>query len=274
MAETEPKDKQLVRGSNDRITMPLPPDQIKSPYAKVSLNHGQTQALEPRAPMQPVRHPMREAELSPVRSDPHLVTVHNVNPEATAQFNRLAIGLITGAAKKPPLKRILVASAHHQEGRTCVILNLATALSRAGQRVLVIDSDLMRPSVNRLLGLDTEVGLVEALVDKLPPDAALTKVLPIGFDILPTRGQVENSAEILASPDFRSLLASLDFSYDFILFDSAPLLTSADAGLLILHTHATLMVVKPGSTSTTQMAKAVSQLREDTLFGVVLNRVV
>lgn len=236
----------------------------------------ETQALESRSysHLQPIMHPVREAELSLVRADPHLVALHDINPEAASQYSRLAIGLIAGAAKQPPLKRILIASAHHCEGRTCVMLNLAAALARAKQRVLVVDTDMLRPSVNRLLGVDTEVGLAEALADNLPPEAAVTRVAPIAFDILPTRSQVENSAELLASPDFKAMLAALDNSYDFILFDSAPLLSSADASLLVLFTHVTLMVVRPGTTTTSQMAKAVSLLNEDSLFGVVLNRVV
>jgi Mrp family chromosome partitioning ATPase len=255
----------------ERDEQPLTNSDNKENGAHTSDGH----ALEPRSfnHLQPISQPIREAELSLVRSDPHLVTLHDINPEAAAQYNRLAVGLITGAAKHPPLKRILIASAHHAEGRTCVMLNLAAALARAKQRVLVVDSDLLRPSVNRLLGVDTEVGLAEALADSLPPEVAVTRLLPISFDILPTRAQVENSAELLASPDFRGMLASLDINYDFILFDSAPLLSSADASLLVLHTHVTLMVVRPGTTTTSQMAKAVSLLSEDNLFGVVLNRV-
>lgn len=225
------------------------------------------------AQLQPLMRPVRQAEISPSRLDPHLVTFQDFDPAAAAQYNRLAIALITAAMKKPPLKRILLASAHHCEGRTCVTLNLAAALSRAKRRVLVIDSDLMRPSVSRLLGVDSDVGLAEALADGLKPETAVTRLLPVSFDILPTRAQIENAAELLASPDFRTMLAALDAGYDFILFDSAPLLASADASLIVLHTHATLLVVRPGTTTSSQMAKAVSLLSEDRLFGVVLNRV-
>lgn len=232
-------------------------------------------ALEPLGfkHFQPLKQPVHEAELSIARLDPHLVSLHSIDPAAAGQFNRIAIALITGAAKNPPLKRILLTSAHHCEGRTCVTLNLAAALANAKQRVLVVDTDLLRPSVNRLLGIDSEVGLAEALADRLPAEAAVTRVLPIGFDVLPTRAQVENSAELLASKDFKEMLDALDETYDFILFDSAPLLASADASLIMLHTHATLVVLRPGVTTTAQMGKAVSLLNEESLFGVVMNRV-
>ena len=237
----------------------------------------ESQVLEPLGfnRLQPATlRPRREVELSPTRSDPHLVTLHDIDPEAAAQYNRLAIGLISRAVKHPPLKRVLVVSAHHCEGRTCVLLNLGIALARARQRVLVVDADLMRPSVNRLLGIDTEIGLSEALTAALPPEAAVTRLLPVSIDVLPARAQIENPAQVLASPEFKTMLAALDGSYDFMLFDSPPLLSSADASLLELYTHVTMMVVRPGTTTVTQMAKAVSLLNEESLFGVILNRVV
>jgi capsular exopolysaccharide synthesis family protein len=216
--------------------------------------------------------PTRETELTLARLDPHLVAIHELDPLAVAQFNKLAVFLISSAAKRP-LKRVLLVSAHHGEGRTCVALNLAAALARARKRVLVIDSDLQRPSVSRLLGIDAEVGLAEAVAHNLQPEEAVMRILPADFHVLPTRGQVENSAELLASPVFGRMITALDSHYDFILFDSAPLQASADASLLGLHVDATLMVLKPGNTSASDMAKSIAHLNEETFLGVVMNRV-
>jgi tyrosine-protein kinase Etk/Wzc len=102
----------------------------------------------------------------------------------------------------------------------------------------------------------------------------MIRVQPVGFDLLPTRAQVENSTELLASPVFEAMIQMLKQDYDFILFDSAPLLAVADVSLLELHTDATLMVIRPGYTSISQMARAVASLNEKRLFGAVLNRVV
>jgi Mrp family chromosome partitioning ATPase len=96
---------------------------------------------------------------------------------------------------------------------------------------------------------------------------------PIGFNLLPTCAQVENSAELLASPVFDVMMRTLSPEFDFILFDSAPLLAAADASLLELHTDGTLLVIRPGSASASQMAKAVALINEERLLGAVLNRV-
>jgi capsular exopolysaccharide synthesis family protein len=215
--------------------------------------------------------PVHEAELSLARLDPHLVALHELDPRAVTQYNRLAITVISSAARRP-LKRLLIASARHGDGRTCVTLNLAAALATTKQRVLVIDADLQRPSVSRLLGIDSEVGLAEAVANNMPPDETVTRLLPVDFYVLPTRGQVENSAELLASPVFGRLIEDFESRYDFILFDTAPLLTSADVSLLSLHADAALLVVRPYTTSAREMGKAISLLTEDHLFGVVMNR--
>jgi len=218
-------------------------------------------------------YPAHEVELKPGRLDPRLVAFHDFDPKVIAPYNRLVTSLISAAASRK-LQRVLIASAEYGDGRTSVTLNLAATLARAGQRVLVVESDFLRPSALRLLGVDAETGLAEAITQGLAPSQAVVWLQPIGFNLLPTRAQAENSAELLVSPVFEAMIQMLKPDYDFILFDSAPLLAVADASLLELHTDATLLVVRQGCTSTSQMARAVALLNEERLFGVVLNRVV
>jgi len=139
--------------------------------------------------------------------------------------------------------------------------------------VLVVESDFLRPAALRLLGIDSATGLAEAVARGLAPSKAMVWLQPIGFNLLPTRAQAENSAELLASPVFEAMMQMLSPEFDFILFDSAPLLAAADASLLELHTDATLLVIRQGGTSTSQMAKAVALLNEERLLGAVINRV-
>jgi polysaccharide biosynthesis transport protein len=218
-------------------------------------------------------YPAREVALKPGRLDPRLVAFHDFDPQAIAPYNRLVISLISAASSRK-LQRVLIASAQYGDGRTSVTLNLAAALARAGQRVMVVESDFLRPSALRLLGVDVETGLAEAVAKGMAPNQAMVWLQPIGFNILPTCAQVENSAELLASPSFEVMMRTLSPEFDFILFDSAPLLAAADARLIEHHTDATLLVIRQGAASTSQMAKAVALLNEERLFGAVLNRVV
>lgn len=215
----------------------------------------------------------RVVTLNPDRVAPHLITLQELpSPEAEQQYRRLAVGLITATLDRP-FKRILFTSAQHGEGRTSVMLNLAGTLARAKKRVLVIDTDFVRPSVMRMLGLESGVGIAEVFThDARLEDAAIT-LLPLGFTVLVTREAIDSPAEILASSQFQELLNLLDQDFDFILFDSPPLLDSADANLLTRMVDTTLLVIRPGKTSTTQMAKAVAMLDREDISGVVLNRV-
>jgi capsular exopolysaccharide synthesis family protein len=215
--------------------------------------------------------PGREVTLELSRIDPHLTMFFDAAQIASEQYNKLAISLISEKEERP-LKKILVASAQRAEGRTGVALNLACALARARQKVLVIDADLHRPSLLRALGLEAEVGLTDVIKQNLAPGKATIKVQPFQFDVLPSREQLANPTELLTSPKFRELLALLEAEYDFILLDSSPLLQVNDANLLVRMTDASVFVIRAGKTNSLQLGKAVAALNEDHIFGVVLNR--
>jgi Mrp family chromosome partitioning ATPase len=215
--------------------------------------------------------PARELTISPERLDPHLTSFHNFDPKASQEYNKLALSLISKAAQRG-LKRVLIASAQGEEGRTCVTLNLACALARARRRVLVVDCDLLNPSVLRKLGLHCEIGLYEAIEGGMHPAAAAIAIRPYGFNVLPTIRPVHNPAELFAAPDFWKLLKTFDADHDFVLFDSSPLATGGDASLLVQFTDTTLMVVRAGHTSSEQLAKALAPLAQDDILGVVINR--
>jgi Mrp family chromosome partitioning ATPase len=226
-----------------------------------------TAALAPRS----LAKPGRDLTVSPERLDPHLVAFNNPRSPASQHYNKLALSLISRAAERG-FKRVLVASAQHGEGRTSVTLNLACALARARQRVLVVDCDLLDPSVMRLLGLNVEIGMHEVFERGMPPGAAAVSIRPYGFNVLPTIRPVENPAVLFAVPGFWKMLQSFDADHDFILFDSSPLCNGGDSSLLVRFTDTTLLVVSEGQTSSAQMAKAVASFAQDDILGVVINR--
>jgi Mrp family chromosome partitioning ATPase len=205
------------------------------------------------------------------RLDPHLVAFNSFDRTASQQYNKLALSLISKSAERGS-KRVLVASAGQGDGRTCVTLNLACALARARQRVLVADCDLLNPSIMRTLGLHSEIGMYEAFDQGLPPSALAVSIRPYGFNVLPTTRPIENPAELLAMPGFWKMLQAFDGDHDFILFDSSPLTTGGDSSLLVRFTDATLLVVRSGHTSSAQMAKAMAPFAPEDILGVVINR--
>ena len=248
-------------------------------FMSYSLNALNAVEIEERNKEFAARHAARKSLIKPAREitvDPASIALslsafQNLINDATEEYNRLAISLITASAERP-VKRILIASAQHGEGRTSITLNLACALARSQRKVLVVDTDLHRPSLLRFLGLSVEVGLTDALKKGLPAGSAVVRIQPFGFDILPTREQVKNPAELLSSPSFGEMLELFEPDYDFILFDSPPLLGVADSSLLIRQTDAAVLVIRSGKTTSGQIGRAVAPLSQEKILGVVLNR--
>jgi capsular exopolysaccharide synthesis family protein len=222
------------------------------------------------APPKPVLALPRAVALDTGRIDPRLVAFSGSDQRAVEQYNRLAVALISAAPGRS-LKRILIGSAARGEGRTTVALNLAYTLARARKRVLLVDADLLRPSILRMAGVDGDLGLGDIFQWK-NPGAALLTVARFGFDLLPTRRPAANSAEILSSRPFNVALDLLEPHYDFILFDTPPLLEAADSNLLMKLADTMVMVIGAGKLKTSRLAKAVEGLKPEDVFGVVLNR--
>jgi len=216
--------------------------------------------------------PTREVTVDPRRVDPHLTSFHHLDQRASQEFNKLALFLISRAAESG-FRRVLIGSAQSGDGRTCVTLNLACALARARQRVLVVDCDLENPSVMRMLGLGCEAGMAEAFQKGMSPGDAVVKIQPYGFNVLPTSRVLANPTELLAAPGFWKMLQTYDADHDFILFDSSPLNNGSDSSLLIRFTDTTLMVIRAGHTSSAEMASAIAPLSQDDILGAVINRI-
>lgn len=222
--------------------------------------------------------PATETTLDAARVDQHLVAFtfgEKIRPEHLAAWNeykRIVASILSTGARRP-LKRILIASPQHQDGRTTVTLNLAAALARTGRRVVVLDADFCRPSLQRVLGVSVEIGLSEAVERRLSPGEAIVRILPAGFDVIPSRERVDDALSVLASAGFEQLLQLLMLSHDFILLDSPPLVTSANANLLARVVDGIVLVIRPGSTSPGELVAALSGFDKDDIAGVVLNRV-
>jgi protein-tyrosine kinase len=229
-------------------------------------------AVAPGPFLEPLPAPAREFQLDVAHVDAHLSALRDEERTLCAPYEQLAAGVIAAAIRRP-LRRVLIASAHHGEGRTTVTLNLAASLQRANQRVLVVDSDLSGPSMSRLLGIDPEYCFAETMAHGLTPWTALTRLKPCGVDVLFSRATVTNPLAVVTSHAFMEMLELMGSYYDFVLLDSSPLLEGAHSQLLARLCDSVLLVVRPGATTATEMARAIGHLVPDDLLAVVLNQV-
>ena len=175
-----------------------------------------------------------------------------------------------------PLKRMLVTSSVPGEGKTSVAFNLAAAFGET-ERVLLIDTDLRRPSIDRSLGYRAHEhpGLTDLISGTKKADECITRDEKNRIDVLTSGSFSRRPLDIIGSNTFGKMLDSLDKHYDRIILDSAPCVPVSDAMMLSRQVDALLFVVKAGKTAIPQARRSLQKLARvrAPIIGVVLNRI-
>lgn len=194
--------------------------------------------------------------------------------ELTEAFRSLRTSVLLSAADSPP-RSLLVSSAQPGEGKTTVSTNLAISLAQLGQRVLLIDGDLRRPSVHRAFGIRDSLGMVSYLTGQQDWRAAVEKLSVPGLDVLVSGPIPPNPAELVSSDRMKKLLAEALEEYRFVVVDSPPLLNVADSRILATLVEGVVLVIKGGETPR-ELARRAQAHASDVgarVIGVVLNNV-
>jgi non-specific protein-tyrosine kinase len=200
-----------------------------------------------------------------------LAVVSQPRSPAAEAFRVLAANLRFSSLDRP-LKTLLVTSPASIEGKSIVAANLAAAVARSGQQVILVDADLRRPRQKEIFDLEGREGLVGALLQ----DSADGQLQTTGLDnmrVLTSGDSPPNPAELLASPRLRQLLEEQARLVDLVVIDSPPLLAVADASILASLVDGVLLVVRAGRTRAPVARQAVESLRQAhaNLIGAVLN---
>jgi capsular exopolysaccharide synthesis family protein len=174
-----------------------------------------------------------------------------------------------------PARTLLVSSANPGEGKTTTSANLAVAIAQTGQRVVVVDADLRRPSLHRVFGLGNQAGLTNALLSRDQDLSAFIQRTPIENLAVVTSGPLPpNPSELLSSRRLDGVLDALRKQADIVIFDSPPTLAVADATILAAKTDAVMLVIDAGRTRAMALQRAQEALsRSKTrILGAVLNK--
>ncbi len=173
-------------------------------------------------------------------------------------------------------KRIMVTSAFPGEGKSFCAINLAMSIaSERDHGVILVDADVARPSIPRELGINTEAGLMDWLINGHPDLSQL--VLSTNVDtlsILPAGRRHEDATELLASDAMSRLLEQLSERYPdrIIVFDSPPLLVTTEARVLASYMGQIVMVVEAGRTPREAVSQALATVESNEIVGLVLNK--
>jgi capsular exopolysaccharide synthesis family protein len=172
-------------------------------------------------------------------------------------------------------KTILVTSPKVGDGKTTTLCNLAMAFAIADYRVLVVDTDLRRPRLHKFMQISNKRGLTDILLNGDDYKNYIYTSMHPNLDMI-TSGNIPNHpSEILSSKAMKSFVDSIKADYDYVFFDTPPVIPVNDAVILSTFIDRVLLVIGSGEVEKEIAVKAVKSL-EDVgahFLGVVLNKV-
>jgi len=220
-------------------------------------------------------HPGMLSEVQVVAFSPapesHLLDLNNSHETPAEEFRTLRTRL-NHLQTLQPLHTIVVTSPSPAEGKTFSAVNLALAQSHLAEAsVMLGDFDLRRPVLHNLFQIDRAPGLSDFLTGQCSFAQALRKIDSMNLYVLPAGSPVKNPLELLNMRQSRLLFEELPRIFNWAVFDTPPLLFSADANLLSTMADGTVLVVKIGSTTFDNVTRAMQSLCENNVLGIVAN---
>jgi len=214
-----------------------------------------------------------------VQLDPNVIAANRIVcmvPDAPEiDFYKILRTQIQHRTKDKGWRTIMVTSVNPGEGKTLTTINLSITFAKEfNQTVLLVDSDLIRQNVHKYLGISSDKGLIDYLVNDQPLSDYI--IWP-GIDqltLISGGRTIHDSSELLGSPRMKALVHEMKTRYNnrYVFFDVPPVLGGADAIVLAPLVDAIIMVVTEGNTSMYDIKNALKLLPKEKFLGFVLNR--
>lgn len=170
-------------------------------------------------------------------------------------------------------RKFCITSSMASEGKSITALNLAVTFAEANQRVLLIDADLRRPSLARLMIEQASPGLSNVLAGLCTEEEAIRKNVYPNLDVLFSGEIPPNPSELLSTQRFNQMVEKLSAHYDYILVDTPPVGIVSDACLVASALDGVLFLVRQNKTEKDTLAKSLKQLQNAgvKVMGFVIN---
>lgn len=208
--------------------------------------------------------------------DPRIAPFYDPYSPVSEQYRTLRTNIQAIQAAKP-IKAIAITSSIHGEGKTITALNLAISMARDLNKnnVIIVDADLRRSKVSKYLGIDSQLGLSDLIADKATMEEALVNIGIDNLTVLPAGKPAHNPGELLGSPKMRNLISQLKDKYDYVIFDTPPVIAVADAGLVGAQADGVVMVVQANRTHRGVIKHSESLLKQVhvKLLGYILTNI-
>jgi len=204
-----------------------------------------------------------------------LITVIDPKSPISEQYRTIRTNIQLSMIDKE-LKTLAFTSAAPGEGKSTTIANLAITLAYQGDKVLLIDADLRRPTMHQLMGVRNQYGLTTMIAKKMTKESAIFPMPKISnLHVMPSGPIPPNPSELLGSKRMKNLISELSQEYDWILFDTPPVLAVTDAQILGNHCDGVILVLKSHQTEKKELVKAKELLNKanTNLMGTIMSGV-
>ena len=175
-----------------------------------------------------------------------------------------------------PKKLISITSALPEEGKTLLAANLAVSIAHADKKVLLIDADMRRPRLHKIFNQKRTPGLSNIVMAEDIEGAIgdVTRKLPIsGLDMICSGDIPHNPNELLGSQKLKSIIDLVSERYDYILFDSPPILSVSDSVVLTNRLDGAIFVINTEETEKNALKQALEAIPNEKVLGLVLNSI-
>lgn len=212
----------------------------------------------------------------PLQPQPIFTADQQLSPLFLESFQSLLTRVNLLSASQP-LRSLTISSATPEEGKSTVALYLAQAAASLGQRVLLVDADLRRPTLHERLSLPNDLGLTDLLSDN---DVTLKQVIrrrspDSSLYVITAGSMAPNPIRLLTSPRMQEVARQCAGLFDLVIYDTPPIMNLADSSVVAAYTNGTLIVASLGHLQRKQLSDALETFRVSNLpiLGIVANRV-
>lgn len=167
---------------------------------------------------------------------------------------------------------LAITSPNAGEGKSTTAINIAITLSQLNKKVVLLDADSRRPSINKRLKIDSEIGCVDYLCGNNKIDDIIVNYNNY-LDVIISGTKAKNPTELFSSENYESLINQLKERYDYVVIDTPPINPVSDSLIISQKCDALVMVLRAGSTTFYSFNKAYEALKvlDIDISGVILN---
>ncbi len=212
--------------------------------------------------------------LSEVSDKPVLADSMKVFSVAAEAYRMLRTSILLSTAGRPP-KTIMVTSGEPGDGKTTTVFNIALALTQLNAEVLIVDCDMRKPRIHKLLQLPKGEGLSSLLSSGGDPDRFIKRTPVKRLSALPCGYTPPNPSELISSESMKELLHLLAERFDYVLIDAPPLINVSDPIILSTLVDGVILVIRSGKNKGETARRACQNLSAvgAKILGVTLNDV-